>query len=207
VSFRVASAFTAVLECFRVRKPVPLQPTARRRCRQLDRRRPSARYAGELRAWWEAIPSLPRYLILPIVILTVTIAILFVPCPEHLRALSDAKNATAFLSVAWPVTGGSLAFSVVVLVFAFQTIAATREAVGIRDLAAGTRLLVVVYLGIAAVLTDGLAMLDIGYQAPGRWAATWATIVPRGLGRAEIRLADGRRPGVKRARPVRQTYR
>jgi hypothetical protein len=176
VNFSVTSPLAAIRKWLRVRRPVSLQRTARRRYHQLDRRRPFARRTQELRAWWEAIPSLPRSLVLPTAILTASIAVLFVPCSEHLPALSHAKAATAFLSVAWPVTGGSLAFSVVVLVFAFQTIAATSEAVGIRDLAAGTPLLVVVYLGIAAVLTDGLAMLGVGYQAPAEWAATWATI-------------------------------
>jgi hypothetical protein len=173
----VASAFAPVRQWFRVRKPVSLRRMARRAYLQMDRRPLFARRAQELSAWWEAILSLPRSLLLPTSILTATIAILFVPSPEHLQALSEAKNATAFLGVAWPVTGGSLAFSVVVLVFAFQAIAAARESIGIRDLAAGTPLLVVVYLGIAAVLTDGLAVLRIGYQAPGGWAATWATIV------------------------------
>jgi hypothetical protein len=207
VNPRVASAFAAVRQWFRVRKPLSLQRTARRAYRQMDRRPLFARRTQELSAWWEAIPSLPRSLLLPTSILTATIAILFVPCPEHLQALSEAKNATAFLSVAWPVTGGSLAFSVVVLVFAFQTIAAARESIGIRDLAAGTPLLVVVYLGIAAVLTDGLAVLGIGHQAPGGWAATWATIVSGSamallalLIAASLRAVD---PQVSEARRVR----
>jgi hypothetical protein len=102
VNPRAACAFAAVRQWFRVRKPVSLQRMARRAYRQMDRRPLFARRAQELSAWWEAIPSLPRSLLLLTSILTATIAILFVPCPEHLQALSEAKNATAFLSVAWP---------------------------------------------------------------------------------------------------------
>ena len=167
----------AIREWLRVRKPVSMRRTARRAYREMDRR---GRFAGRVQGivlLWEAIPSLVRALIMPIVILAVVVAMLYLPCPEHLRALSDAKTATVFLAVAWPVTAGSLAFSVVVLVFAYQTIAAVRQSVGIRDLAVGTPLLVVVYLGIAAVLADGLVLLGVGYQAPAGWAASWATIV------------------------------
>lgn len=184
---KVTSAFTVVRDWIRVRMPVSLRRAARRAYREMDRHGLFAGRVQELAAWWEALPSLMRALVLPIMILAGTIAILFVPWPEHLSALSDAKNATAFLSVAWPVTGGSFAFSVVVLVFAFQTIAAMRQSVGIRDLAAGTPLLVVVYLGIAAVLVDGMALLGIGYQAPGGWAASWATSIS-GLAMASLAL-------------------
>jgi hypothetical protein len=142
----------------------------------MDRGGPFASRVQEFAVYWGAIPSFVRALMLPVVIIAATVAILFVPCPEHLTALSDAQGATAFLSVAWPVTGGSFAFSIVVLIFAYQTIAAVRQSVGVRDLAVGTPLLVVVYLGTAAVLSDGLALLGIGYQAPAGWAASWATI-------------------------------
>lgn len=199
--------FTAAREWVRVRKPVSLRRMARRAFRDMDRRGLFAGRIEEIAAWWEEIPSLTRALILPVVIIAATIAVLFVPCREHLLALSDAKSGTAFLSVAWPVTGGSFTFSVVVLVFAFQTIAAVRQSVGIRDLGAGTLLLVVVYLGIAAVMTDGLALLGIGYQAPGGWAASWATIVS-GLAMASLALliAASLRavdPQVQQARRVR----
>jgi hypothetical protein len=204
---KVASAFTVVREWIRVRKPVSLPRTVQRAYRKMDRRGPVIGHVQEIVALWEAIPSLVRALMLPIVIVAGTIAILFVPCPEHLLALSDAESATAFLDVAWPVTGGSLAFSVVVLVFAYQTIAAARQSVGIRDLAVGMPLLVVVYLGVTAMLTDGLALLGVGYQAPGGWAASWATIVSGSaiaslafLIAASLRAVD---PQVQHARRVR----
>jgi hypothetical protein len=71
----------------------------------MDRRGLFAGRIQELAALWEAIPSFARALMLPVVIIAATVAVLFVPCPEHLTALSDAESATAFLSVAWPVTG------------------------------------------------------------------------------------------------------
>jgi hypothetical protein len=208
---RVANSFTAVRGWVRVRKPVSLRRLVQRSYREMDRRGSFAGRVQELAAYWEAIPSFARALILPIVIIAATVAILFVPCPEHLAALSDAKSATAFLSVAWPVTGGSFAFSIVVLVFAYQTIAAVRQSVGVRDLAVGTPLLIVVYLGIAAVLADGLALLGIGYQAPAGWAASWSTITSGSamallalLIAASLRAVD---PQVQQARRIRMLRR
>ena len=204
---KLVNAFSSVRGWVRIRKPVSLRRIARRSYREMDRRGPFAGRVEELAAYWEAIPAFARALMLPVVIIAATAAILFVPCPEHLTGLSDAKSATAFLSVAWPVTGGSFAFSILVLVFAYQTIAAVRQSVGVRDLAAGTPLLVVVYLGIAAVLADGLALLGIGYQAPAGWAASWATIVSGSamaslalLIAASLRVVD---PQVQQARRVR----
>ena len=208
---RLADTFAAVRVWVRVRKPVSLRRTVRRSYREMDRRGLFAGRIRELAARWEAIPSFARALMLPVVIIAVTVAILFVPFPEHLTALSDNESATAFLNVAWPVTGGSFAFSIVVLVFAYQTIAADRQSIGVRDLAVGTPLLVVVYLGISAVLADGLVLLSIGYQAPAGWAASWATIVSGSamaslalLIAASLRAVD---PQIQQARRIRMLRR
>jgi hypothetical protein len=157
--------------------PVSLQREAQRAYRQLSRSGPLAGRIVDVAERLQTIPSLARASAFPFMVIAAVIGGLFVPCPVHWSALSDAKNATTFLAEEWAVTAGSLGFSVVLIVFAYQTVANTRQVAGLRDLSMVTPLLLVLYLGIAAVLVDGLALLGVGYQAPAMWAASWATCV------------------------------
>lgn len=124
---------------------------------------------------WQAVPPLVRASLSPVAVIAAAVGGLFLPCPLHWLALSDPKKSSAFLAEAWAVTGASLGFAVVLVVFAYQTVATTRSSSGVRDLAKVAPLLFVLYLGIAAIVVDGLVLLDVGYQAPARWAASWAT--------------------------------
>lgn len=157
--------------------PASLQRVSRRAYRRLNRRGLVAERAQAATERWQALPSLARVSVLPVVVIAGAVGGLFLPCPVHWLALSDPKEASTFVAEAWAVTGASLGFGVVLVVFAYQTVATTRPSAGVRDLARVTPLLFVLYLGIAAILADGLVLLDVGYQAPSRWAASWATSI------------------------------
>lgn len=155
--------------------PTSLRRAARRAYRGLTQSNAFTACLPWLADRWQRVPPLGRASLLPVAVIAASIGGLFLPVPIHWSALSDDKDAIAFLNQAWTVTGASLGFVLVLIIFAFQAVAAVRPTVGFRQLAAVTPLLFVVYLGIATLLVDGLVLLHIGYQAPSKWAASWAT--------------------------------
>jgi hypothetical protein len=113
----------------------------------------------------------------PLLVLAIGIAVLFVPFPYWITAFATPQNARSFIGQMWQVSGATVGFSIAVTVFAFQGLASGRLSEGAQHHAIRTPLLIVVYLGVTSLITDALVLLNIGYQAPDRWAATWATDV------------------------------
>jgi len=101
---------------------------------------------------------------------------LFVPGPAWLSALADPDAASEFLGQLWQVIGATAGLAVAVVFFVFQGIAMTRPT-AMRDAGVAGPFRLLIYLGIAALLTVGLDLLGFGYDAPGGWAAAWATCI------------------------------
>ena len=74
----------------------------------------------------------------------------------------------------WQVIGATAGLTLAVAFFVLQGIAATRPT-AMGDAGVAGPLQLVVYLGVAALLTIGVDLLGIGHNAPGGWAAAWVT--------------------------------
>jgi hypothetical protein len=81
-----------------------------------------------------------------------------------------------FLGQLWQVIGATAGLAVAVVFFVFQGIATTRPT-AMRDAGVAGPFRLLIYLGIAALLTVGLDLLGFGHDAPGGWAAAWATCI------------------------------
>lgn len=173
--FSVVEISASIRAQAQVLVPSSLQRRAQREYRRLIRGNFLALGIRALSEQWAAIPSLARATILPLAVILSAVGGLFLPCPIHWSALSNAKAAASFVAQAWAVTGASVGFSLVLIVFAFQMVATMRPSTSIRELATVTPLLFVLYLDVAALLVDGLVLLHVGHQAPAKWAASWAT--------------------------------
>ena len=169
------AAFAAIRARAQFIVPWSLRRKARRLYRRLNQGGLVAIRIRVIAERWALIPPLVQASVLPLAVVVIAIGGLFLPCPVYWSALSQAKDATTFVAQAWTVTSVSVGFAVVLIVFAFQTVATTRPTTNIRDLAAVTPLLLVLYLSVASLLIDGLVLLQVGYQAPAKWAASWAT--------------------------------
>lgn len=122
-------------------------------------------------------PAAFRAIWTPALVFAGAIGACFLPINWSLGALRSPDAATTFIGQLWAVTGAAVGFSVAVVVFALQAVAASRRSVSFRELAALTPLLGVVYAGIAALLVDGCVLLGAGRRAPAGWPATWATLL------------------------------
>lgn len=106
------------------------------------------------------------------------IAALWSPLHAEIPALSDAKDAGAFLATIWTVEASILALSIAVIVFALQLFVSSAPGVGsLAEVARDSRLLWFIHLGIGGLLVDGLVLLHVGPDAPAKWPATWAAVV------------------------------
>lgn len=101
--------------------------------------------------------------------------------PSHLSigALSDEQRASDFLGTLWQVLAGALGLSVALVVVAYQVFAS--GVVGaLRRSIQESGLLPLLYVGIAALIVDGLVLLQVRGM-PIKGVALWATFVS-GLG-------------------------
>lgn len=128
-------------------------------------------------------------------------------------------GAEDFLREAWQVVTGTIAISLALQVFALERFAGSREASyggGVLEFAKKTRLLGVFYVGIAAILVNGVALLELGAARADGWAGTYSVLLSAfaiallpmllpellheaGLDAARRRRLAGIRDGVTRA--------
>jgi len=110
------------------------------------------------------------YFLLPLVV--------FASCVDiQWGVLGDGRESEQYLQTLWQVVAASLALSVAMIGFVFEAFAnATRRSLGgsLSDFTRATRLDVALWLGFAALICNGMVLLEIGHDAPGGWAALWA---------------------------------
>jgi hypothetical protein len=136
-----------------------------------------ARIARDLRERHRVVTEVAPFLVLGL--------ILFLPdvvgeIPTLSETFAGTESSEDFLQTMWQVVAGALGLSVAMIAFAFEAFfSSSQRQVGgsLREFAGETRLLVVVRLGVAALLMDGLVLLGVGYEAPMGWAALWATFL------------------------------
>jgi hypothetical protein len=160
--------------------PIPLlgRVSLRRRSRQLlgedhrwDLLRRRAREIGR---------RYPLLRILPFLVLT---GCVFLPdlvplLPRPRGTFASEQESSEFLATMWQVVAGALGLSVAMIAFAFEafvSVSQRRLGGSLREFAADTWLLFVVQLGVCALLLNGFVLLGYGSEAPGGWAAMWAT--------------------------------
>ncbi len=107
----------------------------------------------------------------------VAITLLFIPKPFSFEAFEDPVDAQTFLSTLWQVEAGTIALSLSVILVAFETIWRRRFRGTVRGFVDEVFLLYALSAAFASLLVIGCALLGWGTNAPGGWAATWATIV------------------------------
>jgi hypothetical protein len=91
--------------------------------------------------------------------------------------LDNPGESEQYLQTLWQVVAAALALSVAMIGFVFEAFAnATRRSLGgsLSDFTRATKLDVALWLGFAALICDGMVLLEIGHDAPGGWAALWA---------------------------------
>ena len=125
---------------------------------------------------WSRLPGTIRALVGPLLVGVLAVGGLFFPGPAWLPALDDPAGASAFLGQLWQVVAATAGLTVAVVFFVYQGIAGTRPT-AMRDAGVTGPFQWVVYLGVAALFIVGLVLLGIGHDAPGGWAAAWATCV------------------------------
>jgi hypothetical protein len=125
---------------------------------------------------WHRFPSGVRTFLGPLGVCALAIAGLFLPGPAWLSALADPVAASEFLGQLWQVIGATAGLAVAVVFFVFQGVAATRPT-AMRDAGVAGPFRLLISLGVAALLTVGLDLLGFGHDAPGGWAAAWATCI------------------------------
>ena len=100
--------------------------------------------------------------------------------PALSETFASVESSEDFLQTMWQVVAGALGLSVAMIAFAFEAFfSSSHRQVGgsLREFAGETRLLIVIRLGVAALLIDGLVLLGVGHEAPMGWAALWATLL------------------------------
>lgn len=150
------------------------------------RRLAEARRRDELKLSWidrarEAAAAAPSWLGRARVVLLapplVALGLLFIPGPFSFDALDDPDAAQSFLSTLWQVEAGTIALSLSVILVAFETIWRRRFRGTVRSFADEVLLLYALSAAFASLLAIGCTLLGWGTNAPGGWAATWATVL------------------------------
>jgi hypothetical protein len=109
-------------------------------------------------------------------ILCLGVGALFIPGPAWLPAVQRPAEATAFLGLLWQVIAAAAGLSITVVFFALQSMSTGRGS-AVRDALLVGRFQSAIYLSIASLFVTGLDLLHVGHDAPGGWAAAWATLL------------------------------
>ena len=106
------------------------------------------------------------------------IAVVGLPlCDVDWGVLGDPEESKRYLHTLWQVVAASLALSVAMIGFVFEAFAnAARRSLGgsLREFTRTIWLNATLRLGFAALICNGVVLLEIGHEAPGGWAALWA---------------------------------
>ena len=94
-----------------------------------------------------------------------------------LTLFDSTAEASDFIKVLWQVEASVLALSIAVIIFAFQSVPATRYGIKLHEFARDTRLFPVFYWGVVGLLVALLVLLGIGNDAPAGGAGSWAVFV------------------------------
>lgn len=105
------------------------------------------------------------------------VGVLYLPGWTSFGRFHDAPAARSFLSTLWQVEGGTIALSLTLILVAFEAIWRGRFRGSVRRFAEEVWLLYAVAFAFASLLAIGWTLLGWGTDAPGGWAATWATIL------------------------------
>jgi hypothetical protein len=121
---------------------------------------------------WARLGPVP-YFLLPFVV--------FVSCFDiQWGVLGRGSDSKEYLQTLWQVVAASLALSVAMIGFVFEAFTnATRRSLGgsLADFTRVTKLDTALWLGFAALICDGMVLLEIGHEAPAGWAALWAIVL------------------------------
>jgi hypothetical protein len=142
-----------------------------------NRRLRWTRIARDLRERHRIVTELAPFLVLGLILYLPVVA---GDLPTMSETFARVESSEDFLQTMWQVVAGALGLSVAMIAFAFEAFfSSSHRQVGgsLREFAGETRLLIVVRLGVAALLIDGLVLLGVGHEAPMGWAALWATFL------------------------------
>jgi hypothetical protein len=92
----------------------------------------------------------------------------------------DGEDSREFMQTLWQVVAAAVGLSVAMIAFAFEVFVNSPQSQlggSLRTFARQTKLLTAIRLGVLALLMDGAVLLELGVDAPGGWAAIWATAV------------------------------
>lgn len=97
-----------------------------------------------------------------------------VPTDWSFSYLNDERNARGFLEVLWQVTAAAVALSVAVVVVALEVFS-SRSSGSLREDVQETGLLPIAYVGLTAILLNGVVLVEL-IREPRGGPATWAAI-------------------------------
>ena len=164
-------------------------------------------------ALWSEFGAPPSRALGPYVLLA---AMLFIPALARSAGIDlnrlyfgpfdESHDSRQFMETLWQVVAAAVGLSVAMIAFAFEVFVNSPQSQlggSLRSFARQTKLLTAIRLGVLALLIDGAVLLEFGVDAPGGWAALWATVVSaitllwvlvvlertiRGLGRRSLLL-------------------
>jgi hypothetical protein len=108
------------------------------------------------------------------------IGILFLPVHTSIGPFGDPKTAEGFLNTQWLVVAAMLGFAVAlvgIVMGAFLSSARNTAGLTLREFATELRYTPVVYLGVLAIILNGMALFPLGTAGPGGWPGAWATCI------------------------------
>jgi hypothetical protein len=110
----------------------------------------------------------------PLLVIGLLVGLAWIPIPASLFGMTPTA-AGEFLAVLWQALAGAVGLSVAVVLFALQSASTTRS-VSLTELASRSGLLLVVYIGVAALLDVGVALLPLHHGGANGWPGLLATL-------------------------------
>ena len=108
------------------------------------------------------------------------LGVLFLPIPTKFGPYAESKASTSFLNQQWLVVAAVLGLAVAVVGIVMTAfLASSRNAadLSVREFAMGVGYTNILYVGVAAILVNGMALFPLGTNAPAGWPAFWSTLV------------------------------
>jgi hypothetical protein len=104
--------------------------------------------------------------------------VLFLPIHLGFGPFASAEASAAFLNQQWLVVAAVLGLAVAVVGIVMTAFLASRGTdLTVREFATGVGYTNILYVGVLAILLNGMALFPLGTRAPAGWPALWATVV------------------------------